>query len=183
VTPASIARKQLLLTTISGGNSNTDLATIVPDGKAAPNGLVRTPPPNREFNGRFSPDGRWFAYQSNESGRNEIFVQAFPTSGGKWQVSTAGGNAPMWRADGKEIVYQGPDDTFFAVDIKATGAAFEIGTPVRLFQRRVAHNQFERNSWAMARDSQRFLLIVPIEDSNPRSIQIVQNWAAGLKKQ
>ncbi|MBI3402305.1 MAG: protein kinase [Acidobacteria bacterium] len=175
--------KQLLVTTVSTAGGNFDLVTIAPDGRTAPADLVRTPQPNREIDGRFSPDGRWFAYQSNESGRNEVFVQAFPPSGGKWQISTAGGAAPMWRSDGKEILYQGPGDTFYAVAVRGAGAAFEIGLPVKLFQRRMVHPQFERNSWTVTRDGQRFLLVVPVDDTSSRSIQVVLNWAAGLKKQ
>jgi len=143
---------------------------------------VKTPGPTREINARFSPDGRWFAYGSNESGRHEVFIQAFPKSGGKWQVSTAGRNIPMWRRDGKEIIYLGPDETLYAVSIKAAGAGFEIGLPVKLFQRRMAHGNYERNSWTVTRDGQRFLLVVPPEDNSTRNIQIVLNWAAGLKK-
>ena len=105
-----------------------------------------------------------------------------PKSGGKWQVSTAGGSVAHWRGDGKEIIYQGPDETFYAVTIKSAGAGFEIGVPVKLFQRRMAHGNYERNSWTVTRDGQRFLLIVPLDEANTRSIQVVQNWASSLKK-
>ncbi|MBZ5557804.1 MAG: serine/threonine-protein kinase [Acidobacteriia bacterium] len=172
----------VLLTTLTASGDNFDLATIAADGSAGPVDLVKTPGPTREINGRFSPDGRWFAYQSNESGRYEIFVQAFPKSGGKWQISTAGGNVPWWRGDGKEIIYQGPEETFYAVTMRTAGAGFEIGVPVKLFQHRMAHGSYERNSWTVTRDGQRFLLIVPLDDNNARTIQVVLNWAAGLKK-
>jgi Tol biopolymer transport system component len=175
--------KTILLSTVSTSGDNLDLATIAAAGGAAPVDLVKTPGPTREFGARFSPDGRWFAYASNESGRYEVFIQSFPRSGGKWQVSTAGGNSPMWRGDGREILYQGQDETFYAVSIKAAGAGFEIGLPVKLFQRRMAHGNYERNSWTVTRDGQRFLLVVPLEDNSARNIQVVLNWAAGLKKQ
>jgi eukaryotic-like serine/threonine-protein kinase len=175
--------KTVLLTTLTASGDNFDLATIAAGGGTGPVALVKTPGPTREIDARFSPDGRWFVYQSNESGRYEAFVQAFPKSGGKWQVSTAGGSVPHWRGDGKEILYQGPDETFFAVTVKALGAGFEIGVPVKLFQHRMAHGNYERNSWTVTRDGQRFLLVVPLEDNSTRSIQVVLNWAAGLKKQ
>jgi Tol biopolymer transport system component len=175
--------KQVLLTTLAASGDNFDLATIAAAGGAGPVDLIKTPGPTREIDARFSPDGKWFAYQSNESGRYEVFIQAFPKSGGKWQVSTAGGSVPWWRGDGKEIIYQGPDETFYAVTIKTAGAGFEIGVPVKLFQRRMAHGNYERNSWTVTRDGQRFLLIVPLEDNSTRNIQVVLNWAAGLKKQ
>jgi Tol biopolymer transport system component len=174
--------KQLLIGKTAPSGDNFDLLTVAADGRSAPAALVQTPPPIREINGHFSPDNQWFAYQSNESGRNEVFIQALPPSGGKWQVSTAGGTAPMWRGDGKEIIYQGSDDTLYAVSVRAAGAGFEIGLPVKLFQRRMSHGAYERNSWTMTRDGQRFLLIVPLETAGSRNIQVVQNWADGLKK-
>src|SRR5262249_35752586 len=69
--------------------------------------VVKTP--FEELNGQFSPDGRWVAYETNESGRFEIVVQPFPVPTGKWQVSTAGGMQPRWRADGKELYFIAPD--------------------------------------------------------------------------
>ncbi len=175
--------KTVQLATLTASGDNFDMATIAAAGGAAPVDLIKTPGPTREINGRFSPDGKWFVYQSNESGRYEVFIQAFPKSGGKWQVSTAGGSVPHWRGDGKEIIYQGPDETFFAAAIKVAGAGFEISLPMKLFQRRMAHGNYERNSWTVTRDGQRFLLVVPLEDSGTRSIQVVLNWAAGLKRQ
>jgi Tol biopolymer transport system component len=175
-------RTQLLLTTLTPSGDNFDLATIAAAGGAAPADLLMSPAPTKEVNARFSPDGRWFVYQSNESGRYEVFIQAFPRSGGKWQVSTAGGNMPMWRGDGKEIIYRGPDETFYAASIRAAGAGLEIGVPVKLFQQRMAHGDYERNSWTVTRDGQRFLLVVALEDNGTRNIQVVLNWAAGLTK-
>ena len=66
-----------------------------------------------------SPDGRFLAYTSNESGRFEVYVQSFPGPGGKWQISTAGGGEPHWRADGKELYYRAPDQKVMAVEIRA----------------------------------------------------------------
>ena len=80
----------------------------------------------------FSPDGRFLAYQSNESGRKEVYVQSFPDPGGKWQVSTAGGVDPRWRADGKEIYYRAPDQKLMAVEVQA-GGDFPAGVPQPLF--------------------------------------------------
>src|SRR5262249_55834067 len=82
---------------------------------------------------KFSPDGRWFAYTSSESGRNEIFIQAFPPSGGKWQVSTGGGEYVYWRRDGRELIYGTLDRKVYAVDVKL-GATFEAGTSRMLFE-------------------------------------------------
>ncbi len=173
--------KQLLIGLVE--NSNADIMSVAADGHSPPSPVVASPAPLREINGRFSPDNRWFAYQSNESGRFEIYVQSFPPSGGKWQISTAGGNAPMWRGDGKELYYQGNDDTFYAVPIKVAGTAIEVGLPVKLFQHRLGgRGTRDRNPWVVTRDGQKFLVNAPLEDAMTRSIQVVLNWAAALKK-
>jgi Tol biopolymer transport system component len=92
--------------------------------------------PFNETKPGFSPDGRFVAYTSNESGRAEIYVQTFPGTGGKWQVSTAGGNDASWRADGKELYYRAADQKLMAVDIQA-GSNFQAGIPRALFLGRV----------------------------------------------
>ena len=81
---------------------------------------------------QFSPDGAWVAYTSAESGRLEVYVQSFPATGAKWQVSTTGGEQPRWRRDGKELFYLAPDRHVMAVAIKAP-AAFDAEEPRRLF--------------------------------------------------
>ncbi len=112
--------------------------------------------PAQDAFGQFSPDGRWVAYQTNESGRFEVVVQPFPAAGSKWQVSTAGGVAPRWRADGKELYFLAPDATLMAVPVTAAGTSFEAGTPVALFPARivgggsVTHNRPHTRSRAMA---------------------------------
>jgi Tol biopolymer transport system component len=173
--------KQLLIGVAE--NTNADIMAVAADGHSPPSPLVTTPAPLREINGRFSPDNRWFAYQSNESGRFEIYVQSFPPSGGKWQISTAGGNAPMWRGDGKELFYQTTDDTFYAVAIKAAGNAIEVGLPVKLFQHQAGgRGTRDRNAFVVTRDGQKFLLNAPLEDATARSVQVVLNWAVGVGK-
>jgi hypothetical protein len=84
-------------------------------------------------NSQFSPDGKWVAYESNESGKWEVYVTSFPEAKGKWQVSHAGGEQPRWRGDGRELFYLAPDAKIEAVPVKA-GAGFDPGVPVALFQ-------------------------------------------------
>jgi eukaryotic-like serine/threonine-protein kinase len=84
-------------------------------------------------NGQFSPDGKWVAYDSNESGKWEVYVTSFPDAKGKWQVSQGGGEQPRWRADGKELFYVSRDAKIMAVPVKIAGG-FDSGTPVTLFQ-------------------------------------------------
>ena len=94
----------------------------------------------RKSQGQFSPDGRWVAYQSNESGSSfEIVVQAFPEPRGKWQVSTGGGVQPRWRADGKELYFIAPDRKLMAVPVAVLGSIFEAGKPVPLFATRISN--------------------------------------------
>ena len=90
-----------------------------------------------ERKGQFSPDSHWVAYQSNESGREEIYVRPFPGPGGQWQVSTEGGIWVRWRPDGKELYYIAPDNKLMAVPITTQGATLEPGTPAALFQTRI----------------------------------------------
>jgi Tol biopolymer transport system component len=84
-----------------------------------PKGAALTQTPFREIQGRFSPDGRLIAYVSNESGRDEVYVQTFPPSGSKWQISVTGGLQPRWRADGRVLFFHGAG-MFSAVDITMT---------------------------------------------------------------
>ncbi len=85
-----------------------------------------------EEQAQISPDGRWFAYTSNESGRDEVYVQSFPRPAGKWQVSTAGGGDPRWRADSRELFYIGADRRLMSVSVTA-GEGFKSGAPIPLF--------------------------------------------------
>jgi Tol biopolymer transport system component len=131
--------------------------------------------------GRFSPDGRWIAYQSTESNRSEVYVQPYPPTGGRWQVSTAGGNTPIWRGDGRELFFAGADDTIYAVSVEVRGGSLELGAPVRLFQRPMIHGTPQTYRWATDRDGQRFLVNAPVDDLVPQTAQIVLNWASTLR--
>jgi len=134
-----------------------------------------------EMDGAFSPDGRWVAYQSNESGRNEIYVQAFPLSGAKFQVSTGGGLEPAWRNDGSELFFRSADGNLMAVPVKS-GAAFEVGVPKSLFPLAVAGGGSGRRSYAASSDGQRFLVAANSGSEKSIPFTVVLNWPAGLKK-
>ena len=170
-----------LLVNLVARDGNRDLVALQLAGKQR-SPYLQSPEPIRESRGVFSPNGRWVAYRSNESGRGEIYVQSFPASGGKWQISTGGANVAVWTGDGKEILYQALDDAFYSVPVNTSGATLEVGTPVKLFQRRLQHDDNERNRWTISRDGQRFLLNVPLEDAAPRTIQVVLDWANSLQK-
>ena len=138
-----------------------------------------------ERNGQFSPDGRWVAYQSNESGRFEIYVQPFPGPGGKWQVSTGGGVDPRWRHDGKELFYIASDGKLMSAAVQRSGQTLEASTPVALFQTRIVGGNLsntQRQQYAVAPDGKRFLVNTIADESTASPIIIVTNWTAGLKK-
>ena len=140
--------------------------------------------PAHEAMAQFSPAGRWVAYQTNESGRFEVVVQPFPEAGGKWQVSTAGGVAPRWRADGKDLYFLAPDATLMAVPVTAAAASFEAGTPVALFPTRIVDGgtvAFNRPQYVVARDG-RFLINQPVADATAAPITLILNWNPEGKK-
>ena len=132
-----------------------------------------------EAQGRFSPDGRWMAYASDESGKNEVYVQAFPGPGGKWQISTQGGSEPFWRADGKELLYLTPDFKLMSVEI-TPGATFAAGVPRELFQMRAEPNGWTR--YTLSRDGQRILVVAPEQNTAPTAVTVVLNWNAEVKR-
>ena len=131
---------------------------------------------------RFSPDGHFGAYTSDESGRSEVYVQTFPVSGGKWVVSTNGGAQPRWRRDGKEIFFMAPDRKLMVADVKLDGAVFEVGVPRVLFQTNVSSYPNPRNVYDVSADGQRFLIITPPEENSSTPIAVVVNWTADLKR-
>ena len=126
----------------------------------------------------FSPDGRFLAYQSNESGRSEVYVQSFPGPGGKWQISSVGGVEPHWRADGKELYYRGLDQKLMAVDV-GTGSGMTAGTPRPLFQGRF-DTSIARNRVLPTADGQRFLTVAPLGREAMTPTTVVLNWFAEL---
>jgi eukaryotic-like serine/threonine-protein kinase len=137
-------------------------------------------PPSDQIHGNFSPDGRLVAYSSNESGRFEVYVQTFPLSDRKSQVSTDGGYEPRWRGDGHEIYYLSEDRKLMAVSVGA-GPAF--GVPKLLFQTRVPEGVTARRThYVPSRDGQRFLINTQSLDASPIPITVVLNWQAELKK-
>ncbi|MGH9366790.1 MAG: protein kinase domain-containing protein, partial [Thermoanaerobaculia bacterium] len=123
---------------------------------------------------RFAPDGRWFAYLSNESGQFEIYVRRFPVTEEKWRVSAAGGQQPRWSRDGREIVYVSLDGTLMAAPVTAA-AGFSVGPPTALFQTSMRLFSYGQQ-YAMTADGQRFLIIVPTREIDTGIFRVVMNW-------
>jgi dipeptidyl aminopeptidase/acylaminoacyl peptidase len=160
---------------------SVDLWALPLTGDRKPFPVVQTP--FLEDEGQFSPDGRWIAYRSNQSGREEIYVQAFPGPAGSRQVSTAGGSQPRWRRDGKELFYVAPDNTLMVVSIgSAAGQKLSASKPMPLFRTRLTARDQPKQQYAVAPDGERFLMNVIAEEANVPPITIVQNWTAGLKR-
>jgi Tol biopolymer transport system component len=138
-----------------------------------------------EDHAQLSPDGRWFAYTSNESGRYEVYIQSFPKPSGKWQVSTGGGIAPRWRGDSRELYYIAPDQKLMAVAIRGD-ATLEVGQPAVLFQTRIfeagAFVFSDKQQYDVTPDGQRFLINTPVEGATSPPLTVVLNWQAGLRK-
>ena len=162
----------------AGGNNGSDIWALPLFGDGKPYALLQTT--FSESQGHFSPDGRWFAYTSNESGRNEVYVQSFPPSGGKWLVSTGGGAQPHWRRDGKELFYIAADRKLMAVAVTA-GSGFETGAPKPLFQTQVVRYDAP-NRYEVRPDGQRFLVNSPMEEVSQTPITVILNWTAALKR-
>jgi eukaryotic-like serine/threonine-protein kinase len=131
--------------------------------------------PFEERNGQFSPDGRWVAYETNESRRTEIVVQSFPVPSNKWQVSTNGGIQPRWRRDSTELYFIGPDSKMMAVPIKISGSTLDPAMPVALFQARVP--AVPKPQYSISADG-RFLINEQVEDPSVNSITLILNWHA-----
>jgi eukaryotic-like serine/threonine-protein kinase len=148
------------------------------DRKAQP--FLRTP--FNESVPRFSPDGRWLAYISDESGRYEIYVQAYPGPGGKWQISTEGGTEPAWNPNGRELFYRS-GDKMMAVDI-ATRPGFAAGKPHMLFEGQYQPAPATLPNYDVSPDGQRFLMVKPTEsvEAAPTQINVVLNWFEELKR-
>jgi len=155
-------------------NTKGDLWLLPMVGDRTPVPLLRT-----EFNeeqATIAPDGRWFAYTSDESGRDEVYVQPFPSSGAKWQISNGGGGDARWRADGRELFYIADDRRLMAVAIKA-GAAFEPGATTQVFDTGIQPHWGEaRNHYDVSRDGKRFLFMTPVDDERSSPFTVVVNW-------
>jgi Tol biopolymer transport system component len=130
---------------------------------------------------KVSPDGHWLAYQSNESGRFEIYVQSFPDQGRKVIISKGGGKLPRWRSDGKELYYVAEDDRLMAALVR-TGSSFSAGSPVELFKLGAYDRTAFRYAYEVSPDGQKFLALRPEEEASERPLTVVQNWTELLKK-
>jgi Tol biopolymer transport system component len=168
---------QLLAFTETSPTTAMDIWVLQSDRKAQP--FLQT-----SFNEgapRFSPDGHWLAYVSDESGRYEIYVQPFPGPGGKWQVSTEGGTEPVWNPIGRELFYR-QGNKMMVVDV-ATRPSFSAGKPRVLFEGLYLRAAQANPAYDVSPDGQRFLMVKASEqEQHATQIDIVQNWFEELKQ-
>jgi Tol biopolymer transport system component len=153
--------------------TRADLWVMPQEGKQEPFPFLRT-----EFveeNARFSPDGHWVVYRSDESGKGEIYVRPFPSGSGKWQVSVKGGDLPVWRRDGKEIFYQ-MGGAVMAVDVDGTGSAFTVGSAKQLFElpRSLLYD--------VSVDGTQVLMGVVSGEQGAPPVTLVTNWDKEMKR-
>ncbi len=165
--------------------TSQDLWVVPLEGDRQPWVFLKTDFSERQ--GHFSPDGRWVAYMSDESGRPEIYVRPFTgpgvagaadRGGGQWQASTGGGIFPKWRPDGKELYYIAPDGKLMAVSITVNGQTLEPGPPVALFATRIVGGGTDNNQgrqYDVSRDG-RFLINTVLDDAAPSPITLLLNW-------
>jgi Tol biopolymer transport system component len=134
-----------------------------------------------------SPNGRWLAFTSSESGRNEVVIQPFPDpSGGRWQISSDGGAYPRWRRDGRELYYLDAKGRLMAVTVNADAAAFEVHESTPLFQTTLRPLQGGQGSslfpYDATADGTRFLFSMPVGPGGVEPIGVIVNWTAMLKQ-
>ena len=156
-----------------------DLWLLPMSGDRKPFPFLKTP--FVEGPSQFSPDGKWIAYSSDESSRREVYVQSFPATSLKWQVSSKGGDWVRWRKDGKELFYIAPDGKVMSVAVRTVSDSLEFGTPSPLFAIPVTSTIVgDPYTYDVMPDGQRFLALAPTAEAE--AMTVILNWQAGLKK-
>jgi len=155
--------------------SGTDLWYVSLGADRTPHPFVQTA--FQERDGQFSPDGKWVAYQSNDAGHFEIYLQPFPGPGDRIQVSASGGQHVRWARNGSELFYIAADQrlTSVRVTLGATGKLV-VGTPVPLFRTELDSSFLTRQQYVVSPDGQRFLINAATDAIDPPSITLILNW-------
>jgi len=161
-----------------GGGSKLDVAVVDVEAGGAREPVVALANDFFEGGAAFSPNGRWLAYRSDESGRNEVYVRSYPGTEGKWQISTEGGERPRWSHDGRELFYL-EDRTLKSVSVDDR-EGLRVGAPQALFE--IPSARSTGNDYAVSPDGARTLWIDAVEDSDPPPFTVVMNWAAPFEE-
>ena len=163
--------------------TDQDVWALPLEGDRKPIPIAQTP--FVENTGQISPDGKWVAYSSNESGRGEVYVRASPwaegAAGGRWQVSNDGGAEPKWSADGRRIFYETGDGKIIAATVRTGSAGFQTDTPRELFK--AGHDAGQLHSFDVTGDGQKFVLLMPAGGAQGGApLTVIANWQAALRK-
>ena len=167
----------MLFSINAAGQTDLYVLPLTPGGgKPEPRALLQTP--FQESRGTFSPDGQWIVFQSNESGRSQIYAMPFPGPGGKHQISSAGGVDARWSRDGKEIFYVTDSGQLMSVAVASHGGTLDVGREQKLFDGVVTSRGV---LYDVSADGQKFLVADDGANSS-QPLTLVQNWTALLKK-
>jgi eukaryotic-like serine/threonine-protein kinase len=164
--------RDVLLYTSTDPRTRLDVWALPLSGERRPSPIAQTP--FNESDAHLSPDGRWIAYVSDESGRDEVFVRPFPSAEGKWMVSGNGGTRPRWRNDGRELFFLSSNGMLMGVAVRAE-ALFEVGSSQPLFQ-------IPRASDYAVAPGGRFLVQVPHDTAGSNQLHVILNWMAELNR-
>jgi dipeptidyl aminopeptidase/acylaminoacyl peptidase len=173
---------RLLVIRAAGERTGSDLFAIDMTGDRKPFPVVQTP--FDEAEAQISPDGRWLAYGSNESGRYEIYLRPFPAGGSRVQVSAAGGAQVRWAPSGKELFYVAPDRRMMAVEVRTSSDAPDVSAPAALFPTTFPSGTNilgGKPQYVVTRDG-RFLLNTAVDATNTPPITVVVNWQSDRTK-
>jgi len=162
----------------TGSLVNSEVWVLPLVGESKPSPVVQTS--FDDSSPAVSPDGKWMAYQGNESGRTEVYITAFPEGGAKWQASTNGGEEARWRKDGKELFFLDATDKIVAVDVNSAGKAVQLGVPHTLFQ--AGGTQRQLGPYDVTADGKKFLINGGIVKQGSEPLTLVLNWPSELKK-
>ena len=161
-----------------------DLWVLPLEGARKPIPIAATP--GLDYLGQFSPDGKWIVYASSESGQKEVYVQPFPgafsggTGSGRWQISNGGGDDPKWGADGREIYFEAAGGRIMAAAVRTVGGGFRTDSPRELFN--AGHDVNESHSFDVTDNGEKFIVLMPGEESKSGPLNVIANWQARLRK-
>ncbi len=159
-------------------NQSWDIWALPMSGDRKPFPVVNTP--FNEVLPAISPDGKWFAYMSNDTGQMEMYIKPFPSGQGKRQVSTSGAMVPRWRSDGKELYFLSLAGKMTAVEVQEKGDSLELGTPQELFQATTVTGP--EGPYTVSADGKRFLINGTTAQAASQPLTLIYNWTADLKK-
>ena len=164
------AHDDVLLYIDDGAASTSDISMASISGSREPERFLASDAD--ETGAQFSPDGKFVAYQSDETGRFEIFVAAFP-QGGRWQVSQNGGRQVRWNRNGRELFFRDPENYTVSVSVERTSMGFQTGAPQRLFQ---FHGSGDTWCYDVAPDGERFLVVTSLEEDLATPVTLITDW-------